>query len=199
MSAVYRRSISSLTVAALLAAATMTPAPAQDADKAVAQKAQICAACHGASGVPIDKKYPVIWGQQAGYLYLQLRDFKSGARKNAIMQPIAQTLKHDEMLALAEYFSNKKWPQLGQPAAPANVATEAERTNGSIGCTGCHQGEYQGAGTQPRLAGQQREYLESQMLAFRDGSRGNNPGMSDLMKAVSKAQLTAMAQYLAGQ
>lgn len=199
MSAVSRRPIFSLSLAALLATAMMAPAPAQDADKAVAQKAQICAACHGASGVPIDKKYPVIWGQQAGYLYLQLRDFKSGARKNAIMQPIAQTLKHDEMLALAEYFSQMKWPQLGQPSAPANVATEAERTNGSIGCTGCHQGEYQGAGTQPRLAGQQREYLESQMLAFRDGSRGNNPGMTDLMKAASKAQLAAMAEYLAGK
>jgi len=28
---------------------------------------------------------PVIWGEQPGYLYLQLRDFKSGARKSDIM------------------------------------------------------------------------------------------------------------------
>ncbi len=172
---------------------------AQDAGKAVTAKAQVCTACHGAKGVPVDKTIPVIWGQQAGYLYLQLRDFKSGARKNPLMAPIAKSLQRDEMMALAEYFSKKPWPQLGQQPAPANVATEAERTNGSIGCTGCHQGQYQGAGTQPRLAGQRREYLESQMLAFRDGSRGNNPGMSDLMKAATKAQLAVMAQYLAGQ
>ena len=149
--------------------------------------------------MPISHEIPVIWGQDEGYLYLQLRDFKSGARKNPLMAPIARTLKHDEMLALAEYFSKKQWPQLGQPSAPANVATTAEQTNTSIGCTGCHQGDYQGAGTQPRLAGQRREYLESQMLAFRDGSRGNNPGMSDLMKAATKPQLAAMAQYLAGK
>ena len=37
------------------------------------------------------------------------------------------------------------------------------------------------------------------MLAFRDGSRGNNPGMSDLMKATTKEQIAAMAQYLAAQ
>jgi cytochrome c553 len=172
------------------------PAPAQDA---VAAKAQVCTTCHGDAGVPIDKTIPAIWGQQPGYLYLQLRDFKSGARKNPLMAPIVANLSKDDMMALAEYFSKKPWPRLGQPRAPAAVATEAERTNGSIGCTGCHQGNYQGAGTQPRLAGQRREYLESQMLAFRDGSRGNNPGMSDLMKAATKEQIAAMAQYLAGQ
>lgn len=198
-----RRPIAALSLAALAAMAMVARAPAQDAandaNKAVAEKAQLCATCHGASGVPIDKTIPVIWGEQAGYLYLQLRDFKSGARKNPVMGPIAQTLQHDEMLALAEYFSKKPWPQLGQPPAPAAVIAKADRTNTSIGCTGCHQGEYQGAGTQPRLAGQRREYLESQMLAFRDGSRGNNPGMSDLMKAASKDQLAAMARYLAGK
>ncbi len=182
-----------------LAAATLIFAGSAAAqNKDVAAKAQVCAACHGDKGVPIDKTIPVIWGQQAGYLYLQLRDFKSGARKNPLMAPIVKTLSRDDMMALAEHFSKKSWPRLGQPRAPANVATEAERTNGSIGCTGCHQGNYQGAGTQPRLAGQRREYLESQMLAFRDHSRGNNPGMSDLMKAATKEQIAVMAQYLAG-
>lgn len=180
---------------ALLAAAT---ARAQDAAKDVADKAQICAGCHGNKGVPIDANTPVIWGQQTGYLYLQLRDLKSGARKSEIMSPVAQTLERDDMLALAELFSKKPWPDLGQPAAPADVAVQAARVNNSIGCTGCHQGEYQGDGTQPRLAGQRREYLDRSMLAFRDGTRGNNPGMSDLMKAASKQDIATMAQYLAG-
>ena len=177
----------------------VAPAAAQDTAQNIDTKAQVCTSCHGEAGVPVDNAIPVIWGQQAGYLYLQLRDLKSGARKNPLMAPIAQGLSRDDMLALAEYFSKKPWPQLGQPQAPADVRADADRTNASIGCTGCHQGEYQGAGTQPRLAGQRREYLESQMLAFRDGSRGNNPGMSDLMKAASEAELKAMAQYLAGK
>jgi cytochrome c553 len=192
--AVSPRLIAALSLAGFMAILAAR-APAQDA---VAAKAQVCATCHGEAGVPIDKTIPVIWGQQAGYSYLQLRDFKSGARKNPLMAPIVATLSKDDMLALAEYFAKKPWARLGQPPAPANVATEADRANTSIGCTGCHQGNYQGAGTQPRLAGQRREYLESQMLAFRDGSRGNNPGMSDLMKAASKEQIAAMAQYLAG-
>jgi cytochrome c553 len=36
------------------------------------------------------------------------------------------------------------------------------------------------------------------MTDFRDGTRGNNPGMSDLMKATSPDDLAALAQYLAG-
>ena len=31
---------------------------------------------------------PAIWGQKQDYLYIQLRDFKRGDRKNEIMQPI---------------------------------------------------------------------------------------------------------------
>ena len=164
----------------------------------VAQKAQICAGCHGEKGVPVDTNTPVIWGQQAGYLYLQLRDFKSGARKSELMLPVAQTISRDDMMALATLFSQKQWPDLGQPASPHDVVVEAARANQSIGCTGCHQGEYQGDSTQPRLAGQRREYLERTMLDFRTGARGNNPGMSDLMKAASEGDLAAMAQYLAG-
>ncbi len=36
------------------------------------------------------------------------------------------------------------------------------------------------------------------MMNFRDGTRGNNPGMSDLMKATAPDDLAALAQYLAG-
>jgi len=189
------RRLTLLPLAAFAAAALLSgTASAQN----IADKAQVCTACHGEKGVPIDNNTPAIWGQKAGYLYLQLRDFKSGARKSDIMGPVAESLARDDMMALAEYFEAKPWPALGQPAAPDDVATRAARTNNSIGCTGCHQGQYQGDGTQPRLAGQRREYLQRTMLDFRDGKRGNNPGMSDLMKAASPEDLAAMAQYLAG-
>jgi cytochrome c553 len=55
-------------------------------------KAKVCVACHGENGVPQLKTTPVIWGQNAGYMFLQLRDFQSGARKNDLMSPIAATL-----------------------------------------------------------------------------------------------------------
>jgi cytochrome c553 len=36
------------------------------------------------------------------------------------------------------------------------------------------------------------------MLDFRTRARANNPGMSDLMKATSEADIKAMAEYTSG-
>jgi cytochrome c553 len=177
-------------------ATTWLPAPARA--QTIEEKAQLCAACHGENGIPQDKTTPVIWGQYQGYLYLDLRDYKSGARKNDIMSPLAQTLERDDMMALALYFSQKRWPDLQQPSAPPDVAARAMRANASVGCTGCHQGQYQGEGTQPRLAGQSQEYLRQTMIDFRTRARGNNPGMTDLMLATSEDDIAALAQYMAG-
>jgi len=176
--------------------ALLLPPPA--AAQTIEEKAQLCAACHGENGIPQEKTTPVIWGQYQGYLYLELRDYKSGARKNDIMSPLAETLSRDDMMALALYFSQKRWPDLQQPPAPPDVAARAVRANGSVGCTGCHQGQYQGEGTQPRIAGQYREYLQQTMLDFRTRARGNNPGMTDLMLATSEGDIAALAQYMAG-
>jgi cytochrome c553 len=164
----------------------------------IEEKAKVCSACHGEAGIPQLKTTPVIWGQNAGYLFLQLRDFKSGARKNDLMSPVAATLEKDDLLALGSYFSKLKWPNLQQPPAPQDTATKALQANASVGCTACHLDHFQGDGSTARLAGQQHDYLIKTMMDFRSGARGNNPGMSDLMKATSPEELAALAEYLAG-
>ncbi len=164
----------------------------------IAEKAKLCATCHGEQGVPINKETPVIWGQNQGYLFLQLRDFKSGARKNEVMSAMVATLEREDLLALAGYFSNLKWPNLQQPSAPGDVAAKAESAVASVGCKACHMEYFQGDGTTARLAGQSREYLQATMLAFRDKTRGNNPGMSDLMRAITPEDIAALAEYLGG-
>ena len=167
--------------------------------QSVEDKAQICAACHGDNGVPTQQAspVPVIWGQQLGYLFIELRDFKSGARKNDLMSPIAQSLDQADLLPLAQYFSQKTWPNLQQPTAAGDIAAEAERANASVVCTSCHQQGFVGASTQPRLAGQGAAYLAKTMTDFRSGARANNPGMTDLMKAVSEPDIAALASWLA--
>ena len=181
-----------------LFAVLLTAIPFAAIAQTIEDRAQACAACHGENGIPPDKSWPVIWGQHQGYLYLQLRDFKSGTRKSDVMGPLAQALERDDMLAIALYFSQKPWPILSQPRAADAVATRAARANASVGCTGCHQAGYQGEGTQPRLAGQSADYILKSMMDFRTRLRGNNPGMSDLMNATSEEDLKALAAYLAG-
>jgi cytochrome c553 len=114
------------------------------------------------------------------------------------MGPLTAALDRNEMMALAGYFAKQAWPDLQQPRAPAAVAQQAATANTATGCTGCHQSGYQGEGTQPRLAGQTQAYLQSTMLAFRNKTRGNNPGMTDLMLVTSESDIAALAAYLAG-
>src|ERR1043166_10251937 len=136
----------------LLAALIAVPSMPGHADT-LEEKAAMCAGCHGESGVPQEKTTPVIWGQWLGYLYLQLRDYKRGDRKDDQMTPVVDLLEREDLLPLAGYFSKKPWPRLGQPAASADVRARAERANGSVGCTGCPQASYLREGAQPRPPG----------------------------------------------
>jgi cytochrome c553 len=184
-------------VASAVVLATAAPPFAAHA-QTIEEKAQVCAACHGENGVPPEQAFPVpvIWGQNLGYLFFQLRDFKSGTRKNDVMSPIGEALPREDLMALAQYFSKKPWPRLQQPHAAADVTALAKRANASVVCTSCHQDGFIGEGTQPRLAGQERAYLEKTMTEFQSGARGNNPGMTDLMKALTPQEISALAAWL---
>ena len=179
-------------VVAILAVAT-----AAQADR-IEEKAELCGACHGLKGVPEDPLTPIIWGQNAGYLYLQFRDFQKGARKDDRMTPIAQGLVKEDALALAEYFAAKPWPNTGAPAASKADTDAAMTAIKSIVCTSCHLEQFQGDSSVPRLAGQERDYLLKTLTDFRNRTRVNNPGMSDLMNTATPEQLAAIANYLAG-
>jgi len=183
---------------AVLFAIALAALGAASRAQTIDEQAALCAACHGENGVPQQPSTPIIWGQNQGYLYLQLRDYQRGARKNEQMSSLSSALSREEMMALAEYFAQRPWPNLQQPSAPEAVAAQAIGANTSVGCTGCHLEHYLGASTVPRLSGQREDYLARTMTEFRTRARGNNPGMSDLMMVTSEQQIAALAQYLAG-
>jgi cytochrome c553 len=79
------------------------------ADKAKGEKKaqEICAACHGKDGkTPIDASYPILAGQHEDFLLKALLDYKSEARKNAIMGAQAKGLTKADMKNLAAYYSS---------------------------------------------------------------------------------------------
>lgn len=164
----------------------------------IEEKAQICGACHGLKGLPEDQSIPIIWGQNAGYLYLQFRDFQKGARVDDRMTAVAKNVVKQDALDLAEYFAAKPWPANGAPAAGKADTDAAEVAIKSVVCQSCHLEQFQGDSSVPRLAGQQHDYLLKQMTDFETRARGNNPGMSSLMDTVTPEQMSAIAAYLAG-
>lgn len=75
-----------------------------EAGKAIANTT--CLACHGLNGIGIIPLYPNLAGQKAEYLEAQLLAYRSGERKNPIMQPMASSLSDADIKAVAAYYSS---------------------------------------------------------------------------------------------
>ena len=71
-------------------------------------KAGMCAACHGAAGISAIPMYPNLAGQKEAYLAKQLKDFKSGARKDPVMAPMAMALSDEDVANISAYFASLK-------------------------------------------------------------------------------------------
>lgn len=72
-----------------------------------AQKSKACAACHGANfDAPISPDIPRLAGQHEDYLARALSDYKSGERKNPIMDGQAGALSAQDIQDIAAYVSS---------------------------------------------------------------------------------------------
>jgi cytochrome c553 len=67
-----------------------------------------CGACHGQNGIGIIPLYPNLAGQKREYLAAQLRAFRDGSRKNAIMSPMAVHLSDADIEDVAAYLASLK-------------------------------------------------------------------------------------------
>jgi cytochrome c553 len=184
------------------------PAPAKPAfkpDMAKAQKlAETCVACHTADGSRGAPANPILQGQHADYLFKQLNEFKSGKRKNAVMQGMVAALSEDDMRHLSAFYASKT-AKTGF-AKVKDTLTLGERLyrGGNMAtkvpaCSGCHSPNGAGIPSQyARLAGQHADYTEAQMLAFKNGTRTNAPMMAGIAAKMSEREIKAVADYIAG-
>ena len=93
----------------IITAAMALGASAHAADPAAGkEKSKTCAACHGENGISQAPDFPKLAGQYSDYLERALRDYKSGARKNAIMAAQVTTLTQQDFADLAAYYSSQR-------------------------------------------------------------------------------------------
>ncbi len=198
------------TVAALAAAALLSvEASAQGKAQGIAT--QVCAACHAADGNSIAPANPKIAGQFPEYLEKQLRDFKAqggkkAARESAIMAGMVANLSDADMKGLATLYAQQKL----KPAAAADKDLAAlgqkiwrggNAASGVPACAGCHGPAGAGLpGQYPRLAGQYSEYVATQLKAFKDGARANDPNgaMRGVAARLTEREIRAVSEYAAG-
>ncbi|MBA6231232.1 MULTISPECIES: c-type cytochrome [unclassified Colwellia] len=92
-----------------VAATLMMASPVFAGDVAAGKaKTGMCAACHGVAGISAVPMYPNLAGQKEAYTASQLKAFKAGTRKNAIMGPMAMGLSDEDIANIAAYYASLK-------------------------------------------------------------------------------------------
>ena len=174
------------------------------------QKITTCAACHGANGISQNPQWPSLAGQHSRYSLQQLMWFKSGERKNVLMNSQAMALSEQDMRDLAAYFEAQA-PAVREVANPDTLARgqrlyrggDAER--GLPACIACHGPT--GAGNPgvpyPKVGGQHATYLASSLREYASGgeNRSNTETqnqMTSIAQKLTPDEIEALASYMQG-
>ena len=180
------------------------PAKGDTVFNATPANSQSCASCHNADGNSAIAANPKLAQQHPEYILKQLQDFKSGARKSAIMKPLASALSDEDMRNIAWFVGSKK-VKPGFSKEKDTVALGEKIYRGGIGdrqipaCAGCHSPNGAGIPAQyPRLGGQNAEYVVAQLTAFRDNVRLNSIPMTGVAAKLNDREIKAVADYIAG-
>lgn len=162
-----------------------------------------CYLCHGSDGESSSAIYPRLAGQHAEYIAKQLMDFKTG-RRTGTMNEMAADLTPEEMKALGEYFAAKP-PQAHRVRDQEFAAVgyflyhRGNPYSGVAACKNCHGEEGDGTQTLPRLAGQHKRYLVSQLQDFNKRTRTNdNAVMHSIASKLTELEIEALANYISG-
>ena len=189
----------SLALLAVLGAIAATPAFAADGKALFADKG--CTACHGEDAkTPLEPGYPRLAGQNADYMFNQMKDIKAGARANGLsvdtMKPILEDVTEPEMRAMADYLAG-----LGPIAGKGDPAHPGKKLYMTKTCIACHgkDGTKPIMKTYPYLAGQDAAYLTRQATDIKTSTRknGGTNTMQPVMHLVSDEELAAISEFLA--
>jgi cytochrome c553 len=163
----------------------------------LAEKLQLCGACHGEDGNSRMPNIPSLAGQPAFFVLNQLFLMREGVRKVPAMAAIVKDLKDPDLDALSAHFAKLAPKASDEPVDPALVKRGAELAVQKR-CSSCHLPTLAGQDQMPRLAKQRIDYLIQSLIELRDTTRpGGDTAMSAAVAGLTDADLTALAHYAA--
>lgn len=173
--------------------------------------AESCKACHGlrGEGTPAETRddesfpaIPALAGQNANYMFKQLRDYFNDDRSNDTMTAIAKGLSEQDAADLAVWYASLLLPKptgKNQDVSAAENMVEAGDGKRILPpCFVCHGANGQGEKIDiPSLAGQQADYFERTLMQYRSGERHNDiySRMRLIARQLSEAEIKALANY----
>lgn len=179
--------------AAALLSAAVVKADIEDGKKIATT---VCVACHGEAGNATVTANPILAGQTFRYMYLQLKDFKEGRRKDPGMEAIVSTLSKEDMQSVSQYYAAQKQKSNPFKADAARIARGKVKAD-EVLCTMCHLGGFLGQNEIPRVAGQHPEYVIKQLKDFKARTRNNDAGsMTAVAQTITEEDIVDLAHYL---
>jgi len=164
-----------------------------------------CHHCHGYKGEASNVIYPRLAAQDKAYMIKQLTNFKSGTRQGT-MNEMAKDLSESDIVALADYFSRQ--PPLTHKVRASNsdlnsvgkyIFQKGNKYSGVPACSTCHGKNGAGTVKLPRLAGQHKRYISSQLEDFNLRKRTNdNVIMHSIATKLTELEREAVALYASG-
>lgn len=117
------------------------------------------------------------------------------------MQGVAHAAKADLIRQAVSWYSQQAPPRGNHARGPLVAKGEQLFRNGVpqqkiLACMSCHGQNAQGNGPAPRLAGQNAQYIQSQLNKFRKGDRTHAPEMTMVSRDLDPEQARAVAVYL---
>ena len=180
-----------------LAAAFFCAGSALAQSGSLAEKLQLCSACHGDDGNSKIEKIPSLAGQPAFFILNQLFLMREGVRKVEAMAPIVKDLKDDDLDGLSKHFAKLPAKRSDESVDPA-LAKRGAEIAAHRGCGSCHLPNLTGSEQMPRLAKQRVDYLIASLKEFRDPTRpGGDTARSANLAGTTDADLVALAHYAA--
>ncbi|HWI78683.1 MAG TPA: c-type cytochrome [Ramlibacter sp.] len=161
-----------------------------------------CTMCHGAQGMSASDA-PNLAGQYPEVIIKQLEDYKAGKRASPIMEALAKNLGEQDIADLAAYYAYlpkaRTAPTTYDESLPALVRVGAPMRN-IAPCISCHGGVDQKLGA-PWIEGMPKDYLVSQLQAFRSGTRRNDSEaqMRNVVRAITDAEIVEVSAFYAGK
>ena len=156
-----------------------------------------CLDCHGEKGRSFAPEVPSLGGQPSFYLTVQLLMFRDRLRVVELMNKAMQGVSDGDLQKMGDLIAKLPPPQpSGEGADPGRMEKGRTLTEQNR-CNFCHQRNYDGERSVPRLAGQREDYLVKALREFKDNSRrGYDASMADVLYHVSDEQILDLAYFL---
>jgi cytochrome c553 len=161
------------------------------------ERLSLCLACHGEKGQSETAEVPSLGGQPPLYLLIQLYMFRQSLRTAEPMNEMTKGVSDADLQKFADTIAKLPPPQ----PASGNDAARASRARELVArhrCGFCHDADFSGNDSVPRLAAQREDYLLKTLREYKVGTRREyQPIMVEVMGPLQDQDLVDLAHFLA--